>query len=224
MSPSSSSPLPRAKVRKGGYPKKSVRDRILAFFLDNLGRVATGAQIEEAARDPKTGEAPENWHQRLSELRTDHGYTIYTNRDRADLKPSEYLMANDIRREIADKRIRPAAATWTQVLMRARNACEWTQGDGQICGLRAGEIDPVGGGTVKLTPDHRRPHSVDPASDPNDVSAWDALCGRHQVMKKNFWDSSTGKMNYVAIVQAAPLDAKREIWLMLNAFFDGMTK
>ena len=48
---------------------------------------------------------------------------------------------------------------------------------------------------------------------------WDALCGRHQVMKKNFWDSSTGKMNYIAIVQAAPLEAKREMLVMLKAFF-----
>jgi len=77
----------------------------------------------------------------------------------------------------------------------------------------------VGGGTVKLTPDHKKPHSVDPSSDPEAPSMWDALCGRHQVMKKNFWDSSTGKMNYIAIVQAAPLEAKREMLVMLKAFF-----
>ena len=28
--------------------------------------------------------------------------------------------------------------------------------------LRNGDIDPVGGGTVKLTPDHRTPHALHP--------------------------------------------------------------
>lgn len=211
--------LPRAKVKKGGYQQKSVRKRILAFFMDNLGKVATGAQVEEAATDPETGAAPENWHQRLSELRTDHGYNIYTSRDRRDLKPSEYLMLDATKRAVADKRVKPTPQTWQHVLNRAGNACEWKAGDGQICGLKNGDIDPVGGGTVKLTPDHKRPHSVHPGSDPSDTSMWDALCGRHQVMKKNFWDSSTGKMNYVAIVQAAPLAAKKEIFVMLTEFF-----
>jgi len=44
-----------AVFREGGYPQKSVQGRILAFFLENLGRVATREQIQEAARDPKTG-------------------------------------------------------------------------------------------------------------------------------------------------------------------------
>ena len=211
--------LPQAKVKMGGYQQKTVRERILAFFMENLGKVATGAQVQEAARDPVTGETPENWHQRLSELRTDYGYNIHTYRDRQDLRPSEYLMLSTERRTIANKRVRPSMKTWETVLNRAGNACEWKEGDGSVCGLRAGEADSVGGGTVKLTPDHKKPHSVDPSSDPEDPSMWHALCGRHQVMKKNFWDSSTGKMNYIAIVQAAPLKAKKEIFAMLRTFF-----
>jgi hypothetical protein len=54
-------------------------------------------------------------------------------------------------------------------------------------------IDPIGGGTVK-TPDHVTPHAVDPNSDPENPNQWQALCGRHQVMKKNFWDGATGKV------------------------------
>lgn len=211
--------LPRAKVKRGGYPQQSVRERILAFFKDNIGKVAVREQVEEAATDPRTGKAPENWHQRLSELRTDFGYTILSHRDREDLKASEYLMLTDKRRETAAKRVKPSPATWTAVLTRARNACEWKD-DGTACGLGEGTIDPVGGGTVKLTPDHMTPHSLDPASDPNDPKKWQALCGRHQVMKKNFWDSSSGKLNYVAIVQAAPRDAKAEVFEMLKRFFN----
>ena len=66
----------RDAVIKGPYNQRSARARIEAFFLDNLGKVATGEQIAEVATDPRTGERRENWHQRLSELRTDWGYTI----------------------------------------------------------------------------------------------------------------------------------------------------
>ena len=61
---------------KRSYNQKSIKKRIEALFLDNLGKILLSEQIIEVARDPVTQKAPENWHQRLSELRTDAGYTI----------------------------------------------------------------------------------------------------------------------------------------------------
>ena len=55
---------------KKKYKQKSVRARIEALFLDNVGKIVTREQIQEVAADPKTGKVPENWHQRLSELRS----------------------------------------------------------------------------------------------------------------------------------------------------------
>ena len=200
------------------YAHKSVRLRIEALFLNNVGLVVTRDQIRNAARDPKTGSDPENWHQRLSELRTDHGYTILSWRDWGELIPSEYCMPNVDKREIASKRVRPTTVTWKRILIRANNCCEW-QEDGQLCGLGNGAIDPIGGGTVKLTPDHTTPHSVNPNSDPADERQWQALCGRHQVMKKNFWDGATGKLNVMAILQAAGAKQKREALEFLQRYF-----
>jgi hypothetical protein len=202
---------------KGPYTQRSVRSRIEALFLDNVGKVLTREQIMEAAKDPKTGRAPENWHQRLSELRTDAGYTILSWRDRQDLRISEYLMPTAEKRQSA-QRVKITRPAWKEVLRRANDACEWTDG-GVCCALREGEIDPVGGGRVDLTPDHKRPHSVDPMADPADPKAWQALCGRHQVLKKNFWDHTTGKLNVYAIVQAAPERVKREIYRFLKEYF-----
>jgi hypothetical protein len=71
---------------KGPYRQESVKKRIEALFLDNIGKVLDRQQIIQVAKDPKTGEEPENWHQRLSELRTDDGYTILSWRNREDLK------------------------------------------------------------------------------------------------------------------------------------------
>jgi len=116
------------------------------------------------------------------------------------------------------KRMKIGGRAWKEVLKRATDACEWTDG-GVRCGLKEGESDPIGGGRVHLTPDHKRPHSVDPLADPNDPNAWQALCGRHQVLKKNFWDHTTGKLNVHAIVQAAPERVKREVYAFLKDYF-----
>lgn len=200
------------------YTQKSVRQRIEAMFLANVGLVVTRAQIQAAARDPMTGEEPENWHQRLSELRTDSGYTILSSRDWSALSPQEYCLASVERRPTAGKRVRPTPDCWMKVLDRARNACEWRE-DGLLCGLKEGAIDPIGGGTVRLTPDHVTPHAVNPNSDPGDPTHWQALCGRHQVMKKNFWDSASGKVNVTAILQAAGIKQKEEAFDFLKQYF-----
>ena len=196
----------------------AVRDRVRGLFLSRIGEVVTREEIVAACRDPTTGREPENWHQRLSELRTDEGYTILAARDSRTLRPGQYMMPHAERREIAGKRVRPTPATWKRVLERAGNACEWNEA-GQECGLHNGAIDPIGGGTVKLTPDHMSPHSVNPNSDPGDPGQWQALCGRHQVTKKNYWDNSTGKLNVEAIVQAAGSADKLVVFRFLLRFF-----
>ncbi|WP_181708695.1 restriction endonuclease [Chthonobacter rhizosphaerae] len=200
----------------------SGRDIVRQLFLENLGKVVTKEQIITAISEGLGVSDYENWHQRLSELRTDEGYTILSYRDRKGLRPGQYLMESPERREIAAKRVRPTPATWHAVLKRAGNCCEWNEG-GIKCGLHNGDIDPIGGGTVKLTPDHMQPHSVNPASDPNDPNQWQALCGRHQVTKRNYWDNTTGKLNAVAIVQAASLVEKEQVFAMLLDYF-GFTR
>lgn len=210
--------LPHATASKT-YDQRSIRARLEAFFLDNIGKVATREQIMEVAKDPITGKEPENWHQRLSELRTDLGYTIQSWRNRGDLKVMEYLMPYATKRPKARKRIAISKDAWNLVLERAANSCEW-QDVGIRCGLCEGEIDPVGGGTVRLTPDHKSPHAIKPDIDPNDPDAWQALCGRHQVVKKNYWDHTTGKLNVVAIVQSAPENVKLEVYAFLRQYFE----
>ncbi len=208
----------RDRAVVGKYEHVSIIKRMEAFFLDNLGKIATRAQIQEVARDPKTGNEPENWHQRLSELRTDSGYTILSNRDSKELKVGEYLLISSKKRVGAGKRTKCSKETWKLVLERAKNTCEWDEGEARCC-LEEGSIDPVGGGTVKLTPDHMTPHSIKSGANPDDPTQWRALCGRHQVMKKNYWDSSTGKLNAYAIIQAASLKDKRQVYTFLKDFF-----
>lgn len=200
------------------YDQSSVSKRIEALFLNNIGLVVHREQILRAACDPKTGKEPENWHQRLSELRTDKGYTILSWRDSKALAPQEYLMPHSDRRVTAGKRVLPTKQCWAEVLQRANHSCEWTE-DGQRCGLAEGVTDPIGGGTVKLTPDHATPHSINPNTDTTSPSQWQALCGRHQVMKKNYWDSGSGKINLTGILQSVGQSQKEEALSFLLKYF-----
>lgn len=97
----------------------SVRQRILDLFLANVGAVVTRDQIQRAARDPKAKKVPENWHQRLSELRTDYGYNIQSNRDTQELGVSEYRLTSATPGTVAGKRVKIAPDAWTAVLERA---------------------------------------------------------------------------------------------------------
>ena len=208
---------PYAEIR-GRYTQKSISGRIEQFFLDNIGRVASREQIIEVATDPRTGKVPENWHQRVSELRTDKGYTILTQRNRGFLKVSEYLMPDATRRTKSDRRVRPTVQTWARVLDRYNHTCAW-DADGQKCNLKKGDVDPIGGGKVRLTPDHKTPHSINSDSDKHDDSVWQPLCSRHQVMKKNYWDDNTGWLNVHGIVQAASTKDKMAVYGFLKDYF-----
>ncbi|MGI4846706.1 MAG: hypothetical protein ACRYGK_00990 [Janthinobacterium lividum] len=52
-----------------------------------------------------------------------------------------------------------------------------------------------------------------------DPAQWLALCGRHQVMKKNYWDSGTGKINLVGILQSVGEKQKKEALNFLLNYF-----
>ena len=209
-------------VFNGPYEQKSIKKRIEALLIDNVSKIVTREMLVKASVNPITGREPENWHQRLSELRTDDGYSILTSRDSVELNVSEYVLESLEKRKTAGKRVIPDKTTWILILNNANNVCEWRD-DGQICGMKSGDIDPIGGGTVKLTPDHKQPHSVNPAADSTDPTQWQALCGRHQVMKKNYWDSSTGKFNVIAILQSLSHKDKVRALGFLNQYFKGET-
>lgn len=195
------------------YDQDSGRERIKQFFFDNIELVITTDQLQDVASMNYDGQY-ENWHQRLSELRTDKGYTILSRRDRDWLGQGEYVMPHKEQADRADKRTHIEDEIWEEVLERADYECEW-----EDCELSDGDIDPVSGGEVELTPDHQIPHDSDGQVEADNPDHWQALCGRHQVMKKNYWDDTTGKLNYMAIVQSAPKDEKRDIYDYLQRYF-----
>src|ERR1700680_300444 len=128
------------KNTKGdGERKKGSKAKVLDFLLENLGRTITSDEIRTAAGSSE-------WARRLRELRNEEGWQILSHRDRADLKPGQYLLETTKRLPAFARNI----SKETRALVFERNGYTC-----QMCGVAAGDSDPYNPGrTIRLTIGH----------------------------------------------------------------------
>ena len=120
--------------------KKGSKALILDYLLAHIGQVVSSDELQEAS-----GYASE-WARRVRELRDEEGWRILSNKDRADLKPGQYILESDHRRPAFKRGL--SKETRAIVLERNGYTC-------QMCGAAAGDPDPYHPGrTIRLTIGH----------------------------------------------------------------------
>lgn len=181
--------------------RKGSKQLILDYFLANLGTVLESRDIQEAS-----GGASE-WARRVRELRNEEGYQILTYKDRADLKPNQYLLETVKRVPSFKREISKETRAW--VLERNGYTC-------QMCGLAAGDVDPFNAGrTVRLTMGHILDKSKGGSDSAQNLRA---VCTNCNEGLQNTALPKPDRIHLLAQIRRATIDDQRAVldWLLVK--------
>jgi len=179
--------------------KKVSKELILQFFLANVGTVLESKDIQAAS-----GGASE-WGRRVRELRNEEGWQILSHKDRADLKPGQYLLADTKRMPAFKRGISKETRAW--VLERNGYTC-------QMCGVAAGDPDPLGGPrSVRLTMGHIIDKSKGGEDTPSNLRA---VCTNCNEGLQNAALPKPDRIHLLAQVRRATIDDQQALldWLL----------
>jgi hypothetical protein len=179
--------------------RKGSKQLILEYFLANLGKILESRDIQAAS-----GGAVE-WARRVRELRNEEGYQILSHKDRADLKPNQYLLETTKRTPAFKRNISKETRAW--VLERNGYTC-------QMCGVAAGDPDPLGGDrTVRLTMGHIVDKSKGGEDSPQNLRA---ICTNCNEGLQNTSLPKPDQVHLLAQVRRATIDNQKVLlkWLL----------
>lgn len=178
---------------------QSSKQLILDYFLANRGKILESRDIQAAS-----GGAVE-WARRVRELRNEEGYQILSHKDRADLKPNQYLLETTKRTPAFKRNISKETRAW--VLERNGYTC-------QMCGVAAGDPDPLGSDrTVRLTMGHIIDKSKGGEDTPQNLRA---ICTNCNEGLQNTSLPKPDQIHLLAQVRRATIDDQKALlkWLL----------
>jgi len=179
--------------------KPGSKQLVLEFFLHNVGKVLTSQRIQKAS-----GGASE-WARRVRELRNEDGYQILSHKDRASLKPNQYIMETTKRMIAFARSISKETRAW--VLERNGYTC-------QMCGVAAGDPDPLGSNrTVRLTMGHIIDKSKGGTDEPENLRA---VCTNCNEGLQNTSPMKPDCVHLLALVRRATINDQRALleWML----------
>jgi hypothetical protein len=179
--------------------EKGSKQRILDYLLANIGRIIDSKELQEAS-----GWKAE-WGRRVRELRDEEGYQILSHKDRADLKPGQYLIETPKRRPAFHRGI--SKETRAYVLERNGYTC-------QMCGLAAGDPDPFNPNrTVRLTIGHIIDKSKGGKDEPSNLRA---VCTNCNEGLQNAAPQKPDRILLLSQIRRATIDDQKAVldWLL----------
>jgi hypothetical protein len=168
-------------------------------MVANTGRVIDSKELQEAS-----GWKAE-WARRVRELRDEEGYQILSHKDRADLKPGQYLIVTTKRLPAFKRGI--SKETKAYVLERNGYTC-------QMCGMAAGDKDPFHPNrTIRLTMGHIIDKSKGGKDEPNNLRA---VCTNCNEGLQNAAPQKPDRIQLLSQIRRATLDDQQAVldWLL----------
>lgn len=179
--------------------KPSSKALILAYLLDNIDTVVNSKQLQDASQGVS------EWARRVRELRDEEGYEILSHKDRADLKPGEYILASAKRRPAFKRGI--SKETRAIVLERNGYTC-------QMCGVAAGDPDPFNTNrTIRLT----LGHIIDKSKGGEDMpSNLRAVCSNCNEGLQNAAPIKPDRLQLLSQIRRSTIDDQKAVleWLL----------
>lgn len=184
--------------RKGYQGKVSIKERFRYLFTHNLRRRFSRDQLQEVA-----GRDKPRWHQRISELRTDDGYTIKQARHE---NTSWYAMPHADCRDMTASRF-PLDKYRDGLIERDGDTCA-------LCCVKDGEMSERTTTKVTLQPDHIIPHAH---GGKDSMSNLQLLCQPCNLFKKEHYRPP--EKTVLAAVSLADRHTKLLVYEKLQAEF-----
>ena len=187
--------------------KKGSKKLLLEFLLNNLGRIVEAKELQEAANRAS------EWARRLRELRDEDGWRILSNKDRADLKPGQYILASTKRNPSFHRSI--SKETRAVVLERNGYTC-------QMCGVAAGDPDPFNANrTIRLT----MGHILDKSKGGEDiVGNLRAVCTNCNEGLQNASPPKPDRIHLLAQLRRATIEDQRAVFNWLTEKFASQSR
>lgn len=193
------------KKNKGGGEKPAAakgREGILKYLLANRGRVLAWRELHAASGNQT------EWARRTRELRDEYGYQILTHKDRAGLKPGEYLIETDERLPVVPRSV--SKETRAFVLERNGYTC-------QKCGLGPGDPDPLHPGRkIRLVLGHIIDKSKGGSDTPDNLRAECTNCNEGL---QNTSPPKPSRIELMKQVRRATVDNQRYLYEWLKQRF-----
>jgi len=187
--------------------KKGSKQLLLGFLLSHIGETVTSRQLQKAS-----GWAAE-WARRVRELRDEEGYQILSHKDRADLKPGQYILTTDKRQPAFARGI--SKETRAYVLNRNGFTC-------QSCGLAASDPDPFHPDRkIRLTLGHIIDKSKGGSDEPTNLKA---ICTNCNEGLQNTALPTPDRVHLLSLVRRGTIDDQLAVLEWLETKFKGVRK
>lgn len=179
----------------------SARDKLRNYLSANLGKVLRTRDLREVA-------GISDYARRIRELRDDEGMSIKSHKERADLRPDEYILDSLERLPVGDPRI-PASIRKT-VLDRDGKRC-------RLCGATADAASSSRASGVKLRIDYIEALEQGGTDQVDNIGV---ICSECAKTREKAHRGNQSARELVVLIRRASPAVQREVYAILKRSFE----